>query len=190
MDSGLHLHLVLLQDWRFCFPHFLCSDGNVFCSKLTSSSHLCATITFEYIICSLMPIRRKQGIAIWLWCIKSVRHCEITNPAQSIAIHCHVSCVFGLHCTWGFSNRKLDSESSGAYQQWSNCFRADSHKFYLHGFCLLCGLDACLDLLVMLLASKLTYKRSLPLPFFTSGSAVVWRCSLFSVCKILILDCI
>lgn len=45
--------------------------------------------------------------------------------------------------------------------------KANSPKFYLHVFCLLYGLDASLDLPLMLLASKLLrYKRSLPLPFF------------------------
>ena len=45
--------------------------------------------------------------------------------------------------------------------------KADSPKFYLHVFCLLNGLEASLDLPLMLLASKLLrYKRSLPLPFF------------------------
>lgn len=43
---------------------------------------------------------------------------------------------------------------------------ADNPKFYLHVFCLLYGLDASLDLPLMLLASKLLRcKRSLPLPF-------------------------
>lgn len=52
--------------------------------------------------------------------------------------------------------------------------KADSPKFYLHVFCLLYGLAASLDLPLMLLASKLlSYKRSLPLPFFSSGSVVV-----------------
>lgn len=67
-------------------------------------------------------------------------------------------------------NRRCDSESHGAYQQWNNCFKrhckADNPKFYLHVFCLLYGLDASLDLPLMLLASKLLQcKRSLPLPF-------------------------
>jgi len=45
--------------------------------------------------------------------------------------------------------------------------KADSPKFYLYIFCLLYGLDASLDLPLMLLASKLPrYKRSLPLSFF------------------------
>lgn len=95
-----------------------------------------------------------------------VKYCKIPSTIDCIYF-CHASYVFGLCYVRGFSNRKLDSESSGAYQQWNNCIKADSQNFYLHGFCLLYGLDASLDLLLMLLASKLfRYDGSLPLPFF------------------------
>lgn len=53
--------------------------------------------------------------------------------------------------------------------------KADSPKFYLHGFCLLYGLDASLDLPLMLLASKpLRFlSEEPPSAFFSSGSVVV-----------------
>lgn len=121
-----------------------------------------------------MSIIRKQNMTRWLWEIRCVKCCEITNPEPLIAVYIYISIkhvqyfLFMLHMR--IFNRRHDSESHGAYQQWNNCFKrhceADNPKFYLHVFCLLYGLDASLDLPLMLRASKLLCcKRSLPLPF-------------------------
>lgn len=121
------------------------------------------SLTFKSII-------RKQKMTRWLWEIRCVKCCEITNRELLIAIYIKHFLYFLLVLHVRIFNRRYDSESHGAYQQWNNCFKrhskADNPKFYLHVFCLLYGLDASLDLPLMLLASKLLWcKRSLPLPF-------------------------
>lgn len=83
---------------------------------------LCA---FKSIICSLMSIIKKQDLTIWLWEIKSVKYCEIINPELLITflyIILYFLCFLFMLCMRIF-NRKLDSESNVAYQQWNNWFR-------------------------------------------------------------------